>query len=33
MNDAEVMDALVAFYKILGWTDLASTYQDKVGSY
>ncbi|KAG2001332.1 hypothetical protein GB937_010273 [Aspergillus fischeri] len=33
MNDAVVMDALVAFYEVLGWTDLASTYKDKVASY
>ncbi|KAL4734145.1 12-alpha,13-alpha-dihydroxyfumitremorgin C prenyltransferase [Aspergillus similis] len=33
MNDAVVMDALVTFYEMLGWTDLARTYKDKVTLY
>ncbi|KAM4058374.1 tryptophan dimethylallyltransferase domain-containing protein [Hirsutella rhossiliensis] len=33
MNDEVIMNALVAFYKVLGWTDLANTYKDKVASY
>ncbi|KAE8346095.1 12-alpha,13-alpha-dihydroxyfumitremorgin C prenyltransferase [Aspergillus arachidicola] len=33
MNDAVVMDALIAFYKKIGWTDLARTYKDKVASH
>ncbi|KAJ5563104.1 dimethylallyl tryptophan synthase [Penicillium sp. DV-2018c] len=33
ISDSVVMDALVAFYEIIGWTDLAKTYKDKVISY
>lgn len=33
MSDVVVMDALVTFYEIIGWTDLARTYRDKVTSY
>ncbi|KAL4886154.1 aromatic prenyltransferase [Aspergillus karnatakaensis] len=33
MNDAKVVDALVAFYEVVGWVDLARSYREKVAAY
>lgn len=33
MSDTVVMDALITFYEMVGWMDLARTYRDKVTSY
>ncbi|CAI7667676.1 unnamed protein product [Penicillium viridicatum] len=33
MSDTVVMDALITFYEMVDWMDLARTYRDKVTSY